>query len=355
LRVRQPFGERLELTASVWTTRNDTDFDSTADGPTATHHEQAHQDVWQVAARVAVTERWKTRLQAGEARDESRNSSNDPFSFNNGEFRARNRQVAWNNTFMLLPTLDAHLGAELLQQHGASTSYDANFTNALIAFDRRARAVWTGATMHGETHQLQLNLRHDDYTDVGAATTGLAAYGYQVTPAWRISAQYSTAFRAPSFNDLYFPFFGNPQLAPERARSVEGGVRYADGASSVRLTAYRTRTRDLIVFDAASGIAQNIARARINGAGLALERTFDRIDVGASITHVAARYDSDINTFARTRLDPYTLVRATLAYRLGNHARLTLRVENLTDERYELVSGYNTQRRGAFAGVEVRI
>jgi len=35
--------------------------------------------------------------------------------------------------------------------------------------------------------------------------------------------------------------------------------------------------------------------------------------------------------------------------------RLTLRVENPADERYELVSGYNTQRRGAFAGAEVRI
>jgi vitamin B12 transporter len=245
-----------------------------------------------------------------------------------------------------------------------------------------------------DAHQAQLNVRHDEYSDVGSATTGLAAYGYQVTPAWRLSTQYSTAFRAPSFNDLYFPSFGNPQLAPERARSGEVGVRYAVGETTLRLTAYRTRTRDLIVFDSATNIAQNIANAKIDGAELAfatrvdawridlnidathpvdastgerllrrapyratfaLERGLGPVDVGASVTRVGARFDSDINTFARTRLDPYTLLRATVAWRAGNHLRLTLRVENLTDERYELVSGYNTQRRGAFIGAEARI
>jgi vitamin B12 transporter len=394
LRMRQRLGERAELAASIWTTRNETDFDSTADGPAATHHERASQETWQVSARVKATERWTTRLQAGEGRDESRNTVSDPFSFSNGEFRARNRQIAWNNTLVVLPGVDAHLGAEQLQQHGASTSYDPNFTDVSVAFDRRIRAVSGGATVHSEAQQLQLNLRRDNYSDVGSATTGLAAYGYQMTPSWRISAQYSTAFRAPSFNDLYFPFFGNPQLAPERARSVEGGLRYADAQSIVRLALYRTRTHDLIVFDAASGVAQNIARAKIDGAelalqtrmvewridltldasrpidestgerllrrapyraNLALERSVGVLDVGASIARVAARYDSDINTFARTRLEPYTLVRATLAYRLGTHLRFTLRVENVTDEHYELVSGYNTQRRGAFLGAEVRI
>jgi vitamin B12 transporter len=394
LRVRQPVGDRVELGASAWTTRNDTDFDSTADGPTATHHEHAEQDAWQLVARVAVTERWTTRLQGGEGRDQSTNTSSVPFSFSSGEFQARNRQVTWNNTFVLQPDLEGFLGAEQLQQHGASTSYDVNFTNALVAFDRRVRAAWTGASLHGETHHLQLNLRYDDYSDVGSATTGLAAYGYQITPAWRVSAQYSTAFRAPSFNDLYFPGFGNPHLAPERAHSVEGGVRYAAQETSVRLAVYRTHTRDLIVFDAASGIAQNIASAQIDGAelvfatrldawrieinadasrpidestgerllrrapyraGVALERSFGPVDAGASVMHVAARYDSDINTFARTRLAPYTLLRATLAYRLNDWVRLTLRVENLTNEQYELVSGYNTQRRGGFLGAEVKI
>ena len=392
LRVRQSLGGKAEVGATFWTTRNNTDFDSTAEGPTVTHREIARQDVWEANARFAPIDRWTARVRFGEARDASRNVVSDPNSFNNGEFQAKNRQVALDNTFAVLPAVEAQLGLEQLQQHGASTSY--SFTNALVSFDRRVRAAWVGATAQPDAHRLQFNIRHDDYSDVGGATTGLAAYGYQLTDALRLGAQYSTAFRAPSFNDLYFPGFGNSDLAPERARSVEGNVRYVVGDTSVQLVAYHTRTRDLIVFDAGTGKAQNVARAKIDGgevavgthvadwridlsvdasrpidestgqrllrrapwrATLAASREFGAFEFGAAVTHVAARYDSDINTFARTRLDPYTLVRATFAYRVGRHVRLTLRVENLADERYELVSGYNTQRRGAFAGAEVRI
>ena len=393
LRIRQPLGEHAELGASVWTTHNDTDFDSTSDGPTATHHEHAQQTAWQISGRAAVAANWTTRLQGGEARDDSRSTSDVP-SFSSGVFQARNRQIDWDNTFALLPSLDAHLGAEALQQYGASTSYDPTFTSALVSFDRHVRAIWTGATMHDEAQQFQLNVRNDNYSDVGSATTGLAAYGYQITPAWRISAQYSTAFRAPSFNDLYFPGFSNPELKPERSRSVEGVLRYAQGETSVRLAIYRTHTTDLIQFDTATSMPENIAGATIFGgelaaitraadwrielnvdasrptddttdqrllrrapyrATLALGREFGPLDFGASATHVASRYDTDINTFGRIGLDAYTLVRATFAYRIGDQLRLTLRVENLTNAHYQLVSGYNTQRRGAFVGAEVRI
>jgi vitamin B12 transporter len=385
LRVRHAF-ERVELAASAWTSRNDTDFDDAFDGPTVTHRERSRQELAQVEARWRATDRFSTRLQAGTLRDDSRNSASDPFSFNNGEFRARNRQFAWNSEFAAGADVGLYAGIEQLDQRGTSTSYGA--------FERRVRAGWAGTVARRDAHRLQLNLRRDDYSDIGGATTGLVAYGYQVTPGWRLNAQYSTAFRAPSFNDLYFPFFGNPQLAPERARSVELGARYAAAAESLRLALYRTRTRDLIAFDPAAGRAQNIARAEIDGAELAFAtqrfgwridggidasrpvdaatgqrllrrapyrihlaaaRDFGAFEVGAAATRVAARYDSDINTFARTRLAPYTLARAFAALRLGANARATLRIENLTDERYELVSGYNTPRRGAFVGLEARL
>lgn len=394
LRFKQGLGTGNELGASIWTSRNDTDFDSTSDGPGATHRERSRQSVWEVNGKAAVTERWSVRLRGGEARDNSRNDISDPASFSNGEFRARNRQVALENAFAVMPATEAQLGIEQLQQHGASTSYDTAFTSQLVSFDRRVRAVWAGATAQPGPHRVQLNVRHDDYSDVGGATTGLAAYGYQLTQGLRIGAQYSTAFRAPSFNDLYFPFFGNPALKPERARSVEVNARYTSGDTVLRVAVYRTRTSDLIVFDAATSQAQNVARARIDGgeialaavlldwrvdlsadvsrptdaatgqrllrrapwrATLAANRDLGAFEIGGAVSHVAARYDSDINTFARARLDPYTLVRLHAAYKVTPHVRLTLRIENVTDERYELVSGYNTQRRGAFAGVEARL
>ncbi len=394
LRLRHLFDDRFELGASAWASRNETEFDSTGDGPTATHLEDAKQHVAQAYLRAAPVSAWATRVQAAEARDRSRNTSSNPLSFNNGEFESRNRQLTWTNDVQLAPQLTGHAGIDYLEQRGGSTSYDPTFGNNFVAFSRRVKAGWLGATGGSSVHRVQFNLRHDDYSDAGTANTGLAVYGLQFTPAWRATAQVSTAFRAPSFNDLYFPFFGNPNLKPERSRSAELGLRYAEGPRTLRLAVFRTHTRDLIVFDAVTSRAQNIARAEIDGAEIAVGgliagtrleanvsatdpsdasngqrllrrapysanllavREFGPASLGAEISRVAARYDSDINTFGRTRLAPYTLARLVGSYRIGRAIKLKLRVENAFDEEYELVSGYNTHPRGVFLGAEVKL
>lgn len=393
LRASQFFGA-AEVGASAWTSRNDTDFDSTADGPAATHVERSELTAWQAYLRGRLGERWAARLAAGESRDESRNSASDPFSFNNGEFRARNRQFAWQNDVAVAETVTASLALEYLEQRGASTAYDPTFASVLTSFERRVTSGWFGVSAAAGAQHVQVNVRRDDYSDAGAATTGLVAYGYVLAPSLRATLQVSSAFRAPSFNDLHFPFFGNPDLRPERARSVEAGLRYALGDTLLRAAVYRTLTRDLVVFSTATSRAENVARARAEGieltaatlwrgirldANASLSRPVDADTgerllrrapytvhlgvyrdwgawtLGAEVGRVGARYDSDINTFARTTLAAYTLARATAAWRIAPAVKLKLRVENLTDAGYETVDGYNTQRRAAFAGVEVRL
>jgi vitamin B12 transporter len=242
--------------------------------------------------------------------------------------------------------------------------------------------------------QVQLNIRHDDYSDAGDADSWLAAYGYALTPRLRATVQASTAFRAPSFNDLYFPFFGNPSLAPEKARSEEIGLRYANQGARASLAVFRTRTRDLVQYNAATQQAENIARSKAEGvelsAGMVLgawqfdangtwlrtrdeatgqrlvrraPRTFNvgvfhdqgRWRVGSEVSWVAERDDFDINTFARKELAAHTLVRAVAQFRVTRHLVLKLRAENLLDEEYALIDGYNTWGRAVFAGVEWRL
>ncbi|MCP2936313.1 TonB-dependent receptor, partial [Salmonella enterica subsp. enterica serovar Typhimurium] len=81
---------------------------------------------------------------------------------------------------------------------------------------------WSGAI---DRHSLQLNTRHDRYsTSSQHKTTGNVAYGYRLTDEWRLHGGYGTAFRLPTFNQLFFPGFGNPDLAPESSRNKEAGV-----------------------------------------------------------------------------------------------------------------------------------
>jgi vitamin B12 transporter len=73
---------------------------------------------------------------------------------------------------------------------------------------------------------------------------------------------------------------------------------------------------------------------------------------GLEVAVVGPRDDLDINTFQRTELAAYTLVRLVGAWRISSNIALRARVENLTDEKYETVSGYNVQPRTAFIGLE---
>ena len=218
--------------ANAWGSTNRTDFDSTADGPAATHEERSTITAWNARVRSPLTKAWESQLQVGEMKDSSRNRSSEPWSFNNGEFESTNRQASWTNEVAVNERVKAQLGVEHLQQRGASTAFDPTFANVLTEFRRNVTSAWGGVNGRTDRQLVQVNVRVDKYSDVGSATTGLVSYGYKLTPEWRAIAQVSNAFRAPSFSDLYYPFFGNPQLEPEKSRSGELGLHYVAGRTT---------------------------------------------------------------------------------------------------------------------------
>jgi vitamin B12 transporter len=395
MRFTQGIGDNTTVGFSAWTQRNRTEFDSTSDGPSATHDEDARSEAWQANARHALTEVWTLNAQIGQATEESEIRSSLPTSFDNGRFEARNRTAQLQAEAFLAERVTALFGFEYLDQRGGSTGYDPNFTNVLTEFGRHVTSVWfgvTGRTLGEGRQSVQLSVRHDDYSDVGDTDTWLAAYGYALTPRLRAIAQASTAFRAPSFNDLYFPGFGNPDLAPEKAKSAEFGLRYANQGARASLSWFKTRTRDLIQFSGTQ--VENVANAKSEGVELSAGAIFGpwqldgnvtyldardentneqlvrrapwtlnlgvfhdqgRWRLGGEVSWVDERDDFDINTFARKVLPAYTLVRAVAQFKATANLSLKLRLENLLDESYTLVDGYNTWGRAVFGGVEWRL
>ncbi len=295
----------------------------------------------------------------------------------------RNRQASWQLSQSLAPGHDLNLDLSWL---GQRVSSDMTYTRSRreVASASLAYAGRSGG------HAVQLALRHDDYSDFGGHGTWLAAYGYDLSPAWRLMASAGTAFRAPSFNDLYNPAWGgNPNLKPERSRSHELGVQYADTAMRARLVRFDTRTRDLIVYQWPMGNT-NIGRARSEGWELTLDTRLAGLDMGLSLTlqdprdettgarlkrraqrlgslylgQTAARWgwraevkasgereDYHVASFTPTTVKGYAVANLSGHYLLGKDLRLEGRLDNLFDRDYSLVHGYRTPGRSGYLGL----
>ena len=93
----------------------------------------------------------------------------------------------------------------------------------------------------------------------GFRVDGNSQFGKEVSPAWSVAmpflamestlrGSYSEGFRAPSFNELYFPGFGNPNLSPEISSEWDGGITKTFGESAVVTANYFSRrVHNLIV------------------------------------------------------------------------------------------------------------
>ena len=319
---------------------------------------------------------WQSRIQYSQGSDDL---VSDLDGVAAGRFKTRNRQLGWDNQ------LDVGQGVVRLGVEGLWQQLDADAAYSEDA--RRVASLIAGYLTAIGAHELQLNVRHDDYSDFGGATTGLLGYGYRLSPELRISATLSNAFRAPTFNELYGPFGSNPALDPERARSAEIGLTYSGAYGLARATAFVTRTRDLINFVPPTWTATNVDRAQNHGielswsgrlaglevrsaltlqnpedeaTGLGLLRRADRFgslslgrqagafDWRAEVLASGPHPDVHATTYSRVEVPGYAVLNLSLDWNPVRDWKLSGKLVNLLDKDYALVHGYNTQGRAAF-------
>lgn len=187
----------------------------------------------------------------------------------------------------------------------------------------------------------------------------------------------ATAFRAPNASELYFPFFGNPALKPERAKVADLTLIDSHVLGGVSIGWFGDRTNDLIVttlIDPANFIfaPENVGHALIEGL------TFDAktlplhgFTASLNLTDLyraqnletQARLPDDPVFTANVRLDyagegfieaagasvhsagahgpaAFTRADAYLSLRAAPNLLFTLRAYNFGNARYEAVSGF---------------
>jgi len=339
---------------------------------------------------ATLNERWQSRLELGhsENRDTKRDTLSDDFSV----FNTYRDSVNWQNDLTLNEQNSLILGGEWYEDrfHGSTT---------LTENSRWNRAAFVQHRFHGEWFSTELGLRRDQNQQFGGQNSWSGTLTLPVNPDNDLLLSYSEGFRAPTFNDLYYPDeYGfknsNPNLKPETSKSYEVQWRsQLSDTSRLEASLYRTDIQDAIVFG--SDGPQNVSSARINGfeaalkqelfgwqgsLGLALidprdrdsgrtlarrarrtvsldlDRQFDQFGVGASWQAVSSSYDDAKN---QQPLAGYGLLGLRATWTLNREVTLSMKLDNLLDKAYSRALyqyqgqqyGYREEGRAVMVGV----
>ncbi len=186
---------------------------------------------------------------------------------------------------------------------------------------------------------LTLGLRMDHYNDVGMHLSPRIATVWRAAEHHTVKFQWTDAFRPPTFVELYSQnnavVVGQPNLHPERIRSLEASYAFNDGRSRLRATAFHVRLDSLIGADQSTTPARyrNLYISEFNGVEIDLEsHLHPRLTAFANATLLLAEQDSDEydpfyglaehlgNAGLRLRLTPGTTL-ATLYQDVGDRSR----------------------------------
>ena len=302
-------------------------------------------------------------------------------------FITKRTQIDYNGQYLLSDELNISGGINWYND-------DVSHSSQLFVEDSRdVLAVFVGAYYDADKVLANLTVRQDDDEQFGDETTYTAAAGYHLSEDATFRISQSTGFKAPTFNDLYFPLYGNPDLQPEKSVNRELGLSVDFDIAQVDVAIFRNDIEDKIDYDANFALA-NIDEARYEGVEFSLSQQFFGFDsnlnfaylsaedeeTGAELRNVAKRtfnwelakqfgaFDASLDMQYRsdrqgavTRLGSYTLWNLAGNYQVNEHIEVSLRVENLFDKEYNAVDSntdfttgqvyyYNTPERRFFAG-----
>ena len=398
LNLSHSFSDALEAGFNLLDNRGKSEYDNSfgrydvATGQTVGQKPYTDYTVSSASGYVDATlnERWQSRLELGhsENRDTKRDTLSDDFSV----FNTYRDSVNWQNDLTLNEQNSLILGGDWYEDrfHGSTT---------LTENSRWNRAAFVQHRFHGEWFSTELGLRRDQNQQFGGQNSWSGTLTLPVNPDNDLLLSYSEGFRAPTFNDLYYPDeYGfknsNPNLKPETSKSYELQWRsQLSDTSRLEASLYRTDIQDAIVFG--SDGPQNVSSARINGfeaalkqelfgwqgsLGLALidprdrdsghtlarrarrtvsldlDRQFDQFGVGASWQAVSSSYDDAKN---QQPLAGYGLLGLRASWTLNREVTLSMKLDNLLDKAYSRALyqyqgqqyGYREEGRALMVGV----
>ena len=322
------------------------------------------------------TEDWSSILTVGRSKDVSvsrylRQSNGAPAG--ESRFNTTRDQFVWQN--------NVRLGRDLLSLVAEQLDDEVDSTTSYAVTERSVRGLAASYSLRRDGWDALATVRRDKNSQFGAFTNWALSGGYKLNEQFKLVASLGTTFQAPSFNQLYFPGFGNPTLTPQKGRAKEVGLRYQQGTAQASAVIYQNKVEGFIT--SATNVQSNLAV--LEGITLSMDQSWgpttlsvsydyadprlkpsnDRVTRVASNvfrTQISHRHGSwrtfaevrlssdrqDTQTPGRITLAGYGLVNAGTTFQLNKDLSIQMRLNNLTDKTYSLANGFTTPGRNMF-------
>ena len=346
-------------------------------------NEDFFQDAMGLKAELFLNNWWKMTLNMGNSAHKSDISDNTDSS--TSFFYTDRNILSFKNKFLLSKMGTIFIGYEYQNDEVEShTAYRVKARNNQGLF----------AQYHGKFSKFSLNaaVRQDDNEQFGTYMTGNLGFAYALKPTLNVVMSYGTAFKAPVFDELYHPEYGNSTLEPEESDTIELALKGDETKSPQEhykwsIGAYQTKINQLID-TSSTGMSQNLNQASIMGIEYSFQWQRDGWEFNSTGTWLKAedeatglllphradqsfwmevaerrgptrlavswlmqgeRYDDVENT---TLLEGYDIWTLTGDYYFNKHWALRFRVENLADTQYQTVQDAPMAGRFWFSSLE---
>ncbi len=374
MRLGYQFSNTWDIDAHLLYTDANTDFDGGF-----VNESELVQSVFGGTLHYTPLSFWDMSFSLGQSQDKSDNFKDGIFQ---SRFKTQRNTLSWQNNVSVTKTQIVSLGIDYQKDKVSGT------TNYLVN-SRDNVGIFSQYKGNLGQHTLQLSLRQDNNEQFATHTTGSAAWGYTFKNKVQFTLTYGNAFKAPTFNELYFPDYGNPDISPEKSTSIEVGIEKKTSWGRWSSHIYQTKIDDLIAYDADIFMPNNINQAQIYGGEMIVDTRLNkhwnittqytfldtenrstgnnkgnrlprrakhalRLDTNYTIGHYlftgtllteGKRYDDLANS---RKLAGYSKIDLRAEYTFSTDWIIQARIENILDKTYETAAWYNQAGRSAY-------
>lgn len=233
----------------------------------------------------------------------------------------------------------------------------------------------------------EISARYDHHTQYGGRYTYQGGVGYQYDD-YKLFVRHGTSFTAPNFMQLYYPYYGNGELNPEKSKSFEVILEGKQSLFDWKISSYLNNYSDRIIFDMYSYTYQNISKARIRG--VEFEVNFDIFSIknfvsadikspknkstNEDIPYVARRtfkwtalgsisdfdvslgfmfFDHRYQNSYTDNLGGYSLWNIGLGYNISENFKVSAKANNVFNKKYENSKGYKSPEANYSIGFDL--